>query len=412
MMKTTTKNFLRRAIMLLMVLVSFANVVKAENFTFNMTDNHESKPYKIVVSINDKCVVKIYQANGQLYKTMTFRFGQRFGYNSDGVVSFSNKEVAEWEDFLNLSYNDGYIAFGSFTPLVTIGTISKVDYYCFAKLWDDIGFYFETGFNPVDRKTYIKTYLEMERVVSHRATRSSSGKYTFTAKFAGGSTSKSSVSGTRQRSMTKPKTSTTSTPAQKAKSAPTASQFVDLGLSVKWATCNLGASSPEQYGNYYAWGETTKKTTYSWDTYKYGKWSDAITKYCQDKAYGKNGYTDRRTTLEVVDDAARIRLGSPWRMPTAIEIWELVERCTWTRATIGGKSGYKVVGPNGNSIFLPAGGRYFKTTHGNIGEGYYWSSTLGDYPTDAQYLDFDSTGPHRRDAGIRIHGMLIRPVRP
>lgn len=363
MMKTTTKNLLRRAIMLLMVLVSFANVVRAEDFTFNMYRSVVEQ-FKIVVSINENYVIKLYWSDGKLFKAKTFKYGQSFGHNSDAVVSFSDRKVANYMD-LN-DYDGDFVIFGDYAL--------KDNYYCFVNnITDSNAFDALIYFRPVNLQTYMSTLFSMRSAVDKR--------------------NRSNTS-----SSTKPTTTTT--------------KYVDLGLSVKWATCNLGASSPEQYGNYYAWGETTKKTNYSWDTYKYGKWSDAITKYCQDKAYGKNGYSDRRTTLELTDDAARIRLGTPWRMPTAIEIRELVERCTWTRATIGGKSGYKVVGPNGNSIFLPAGGRYFKTTHGNIGEGYYWSSTLGDYPVDAQYLDFDSTGPHRRYAGSRIHGMLIRPVRP
>ena len=175
---------------------------------------------------------------------------------------------------------------------------------------------------------------------------------------------------------------------------------VDLGLSVKWACCNVGASSPEGYGSYFAWGETSSKSDYGWDTYKYSHdqfW--ALTKYCNDSDYGYNGYTDNKTTLDLIDDAARSNWGGSWRMPTTIELQELINRnnCTWTWTTLNGIKGYKVTSKsNGNSIFLPAAGYrdgtdvYYDGSY-DLYYGSYWSSSLiSDNPYEAYRLYFYS----------------------
>ena len=154
--------------------------------------------------------------------------------------------------------------------------------------------------------------------------------------------------------------------------------YVDLGLSVKWATCNVGADSPEDYGDYFAWGETTPKTTYNWSTYKYCKGSSTtMTKYC---TYSDCGTVDNKTTLELSDDAAYVNWGGNWRMPTIEEQKELLNtsNCTWTWTTQNGVNGYKVTSKkNGNSIFLPAAGyRYDGNLYHAGSDGYYWSSSL------------------------------------
>ncbi|MBO7112331.1 MAG: hypothetical protein J6V75_00065, partial [Bacteroidaceae bacterium] len=119
--------------------------------------------------------------------------------------------------------------------------------------------------------------------------------------------------------------------------------YVDLGLSVKWATCNVGASKPEEYGDYYAWGETEPKTTYDWSTYKWCKGSSAtMTKYCNNSSYGNNGFTDTKTTLDPEDDVAHVKWGGNWRMPTISEFEDLINNCTWTWTTQNGVNGYKV----------------------------------------------------------------------
>ena len=135
-------------------------------------------------------------------------------------------------------------------------------------------------------------------------------------------------------------------------------EYVDLGLSVKWATCNVGASKPEEYGDYFAWGETQPKNTYDWSTYKWCNGSyDTQTKYCTKSSYGT---VDNKTQLELSDDAARANWGGSWRMPTDAEMTELREQCTWTWTTQNGVYGYKVTskksGYTNKSIFLPAAG--------------------------------------------------------
>lgn len=152
-------------------------------------------------------------------------------------------------------------------------------------------------------------------------------------------------------------------------------KYVDLGLSVKWATFNVGASKPEDYGDYFAWGETEPKETYSWATYK---WCDGtqnnMTKY---------NTTDGKTILEPADDAATANWGDKWRMPTKEEMQELFDKCTWTEETRNGINGYIVTGPNGNSIFLPRAGFYnyddFGVSLQKPGHSvYYWTSTIYD----------------------------------
>ncbi|MDD6781576.1 MAG: hypothetical protein PUD89_01400 [Bacteroidales bacterium] len=191
-------------------------------------------------------------------------------------------------------------------------------------------------------------------------------------------------------------------------------EWVDLGLpsGTKWATCNVGATKPEEYGSYYAWGETETepKTTYYWSTYKWCNGDyDTQTKYCTDSSYGT---VDNKTVLELADDAARANWGGAWRMPTDAEWTELRENCTWTWTTKNGLNGYEVKSEaNGNSIFLPAAGYRYYDDLGNAGyDGYYWSSSLGtDYPDYAWYVGFysDNVG---RDSNSRYYGRSVRPV--
>ena len=129
--------------------------------------------------------------------------------------------------------------------------------------------------------------------------------------------------------------------------------IVDLGLSVKWATCNIGAETPEQQGLLYAWGETTPKEEYTWDNYKFGP-DTALSKYCAKPDVAWHGFTDAKTTLELSDDAAHVNWRGRWRMPTQAEWNELIEKCTWTQTEYMGVKGYDVKASNGNRIFLPA----------------------------------------------------------
>ena len=189
--------------------------------------------------------------------------------------------------------------------------------------------------------------------------------------------------------------------------------YVDLGLSVKWATCNVGADSPEDYGDYFAWGETKPKSTYKWSTYEWCQGSTTtLTKYCTYSSYGK---VDNKTQLDLSDDAARANWGGSWRMPTHDELTELREKCSWTGTTQNGVEGYKVTSKtNGNSIFLPAAGyRYVSSLLRAGSYGYYWSSSLcTDDPLYARYVDFDSSGVGWSDYGDRGGGQSVRPVCP
>lgn len=191
-------------------------------------------------------------------------------------------------------------------------------------------------------------------------------------------------------------------------------ECVDLGLSVKWATCNVGADSPEDYGDYFAWGETTTKSDYDWDTYKWCKGTyDTMTKYCTVRDYGK---WDGKEVLTTSDDAATVKWGSKWRMPTKEELEELEEKCTFTLSTPNGVSGCKVTGPNGNSIFLPFAGYIDGITPKDRGEeGYYWSKSLDkDYNSMAKYFRVYIYNDHARGSVYwsesREYGLTIRPV--
>ena len=187
-------------------------------------------------------------------------------------------------------------------------------------------------------------------------------------------------------------------------------EYVDLGLSVKWATCNVGASSPEGYGSYFAWGETSPKSEYSWTTLKYcnNTTGDSFSKYNQTEG----GTGDNRTVLELSDDAACANWGGSWRMPTDAEFQELIDKCTWTWTKVNGKKGYKVVSKsNGNSIFLPAAGYRVGTSLSFAGsDGSYWSSSLYESGSlFARYLNFGSDS-HGASISSRFSGHSVRPV--
>ncbi len=190
-------------------------------------------------------------------------------------------------------------------------------------------------------------------------------------------------------------------------------EYVDLGLSVKWATCNVGAKTPEEYGDYFAWGETTPKENYDWWTYKYCEDGYRLTKYCTNSSYGNGGFTDNKTVLDPIDDAATANWGGAWRMPTEAEQDELRNNCTWTWTTQNGVNGYKVVGPNGNSIFLPAAGYMYRTLLYDVGlYGFYLSSSL--HSSDPYRILgvnlFDSDEVNRSNAFYRYNGLSVRPV--
>ena len=198
-------------------------------------------------------------------------------------------------------------------------------------------------------------------------------------------------------------------------SLPDPSSYVDLGLSVKWAACNIGAENPWECGDYYAWGETETKMNdsghycaYCWGNYKFGD-ENSIFKYTA---------KDGKTTLDKEDDVASVKLGAPWRMPTEAECDELIEKCTWQWTELYEMQGYKVIGPNGNYIFLPAAGwNYYekegdtgKTSFEGIGDGKYWVCNLSDDSKYGKRLSIDRKNTPEVWATARCIGLPVRPV--
>ncbi len=188
-------------------------------------------------------------------------------------------------------------------------------------------------------------------------------------------------------------------------------EAIDLGLpsGTKWATCNVGANKPEEYGGYYAWGEIEENLGCSWETYKWCNGSyGTMTKYCTDSDYGT---VDNKIILDPEDDVAHVKWGGDWRMPTKDEQKELCAYCDWIWTTHKGVNGYRVTGPNGNSIFLPAAGYRTDTGVYNRGVyGRYWSSSLSGNDSDlAVYFDFDVLGYELLNT-TRISARSVRPV--
>ena len=205
-------------------------------------------------------------------------------------------------------------------------------------------------------------------------------------------------------------------------------EWIDLGLSVKWAVCNLGANSPEESGDFFAWGETSPKLSYQERNYKFCINSDSdrrhpflrlligeksfvpvFSKYNFEEV---NGAVDNKNELELCDDAARNNWGGKWRMPTSSECHELENKCIWIWTTQGGMNGFKVTSrTTGNSIFLPAAGFQYDTRLISVGaEGSYWSSALdGVNPYYAHHMRLDSKG-YYISYNDRYFGYSVRPV--
>lgn len=206
------------------------------------------------------------------------------------------------------------------------------------------------------------------------------------------------------------------------KTIPNGVKAVDLGLpsGTLWANMNVGALKEEGTGYYFAWGETEPNSEYNWSTYK---WCNgdvrSMTKYCSKSYYGYNGFTDNKTELDPMDDAAYMNWGSEWRMPSYAQCEELVNSSytttVWT--TQNGVNGRKITSKvNGNSIFLPAVGERSFRENGWAGKGgFYWSRTLNtDATTNALNLNFDSKsvgGERTRNVRSRMQGQSVRPVR-
>ena len=191
---------------------------------------------------------------------------------------------------------------------------------------------------------------------------------------------------------------------------------IDLGLpsGLLWATCNVGADTPEDYGDYFAWGETQPKDTYNWSTYQYcNGYYNTLTKYCNNSSYGYNGFTDNLTTLLPEDDAATTNWGGDWRMPTEEEWQELYNNTTVTWTAQSGVNGRLFTASNGNSLFLPAAGERNDGSLQDAGYwGFYWSSSLAtSSPLGAWYFYFTSDYFCMNTYIYRISGRSVRAVR-
>lgn len=195
--------------------------------------------------------------------------------------------------------------------------------------------------------------------------------------------------------------------------------YVDLGLpsGLLWATCNVGADTPESCGDYFAWGETRPKTTYNWSTYKYvngTSWEDPqLTKYCSNPDYGYEGFTDNLTILLSEDDAATVNWGSDWRIPTIEEWQELYDNTTVTWTTQNGVNGLLFTASSGGNLFLPATGSYWDDVLSDVGDrGFYCSGSLdAGHPLYACYFYFSSDSYSLDGIGRRDGGLSVRAVR-
>ncbi|MBR0300811.1 MAG: Ig-like domain-containing protein [Bacteroidales bacterium] len=202
-------------------------------------------------------------------------------------------------------------------------------------------------------------------------------------------------------------------------------EFVAMGDGIYWATKNIGANNPQESGYYFAWGETETKTSYSWDTYKWGTAYNELTKYNDDSNFGT---VDNPTYLYLQsdDDAARVNLGPGWLTPQKSDWQWLIDNCTWEWTDDydgSGAKGYVVTsnvdGYTSNSIFLPAAGFYMNATARQRHLGYYWSANHGRMnpavgeekcvPYMAWYMSFTSSG-HQVSSVDRIYGIPVRPI--
>ncbi len=185
---------------------------------------------------------------------------------------------------------------------------------------------------------------------------------------------------------------------------------VDLGLSVKWASFNLGASTPEGSGDYFSWGETAPKSSYTWSTYAYGQSKNGpFSEYVVDATHGTPDY---KTILDLEDDAAHAIWGDAWRMPSKEEVQELRNSCTWTWTTMNGVNGYKVTSSStGNSIFLPAVGLMSGSKVQNVGtEGDYWSSSLYTAEFCSSWSPYFTSSQFSTGDCYRYFGLPVRAV--
>ena len=193
-------------------------------------------------------------------------------------------------------------------------------------------------------------------------------------------------------------------------------EWVDLGLSVKWATCNVGARKPEVFGDYYAWGEVDVKNDYSWKQYKFRLRGDIVDEIVFSEYFTGTSNNPviniNRHRLKLCDDVANIKLGGKWRIPTDRDWSQLIDKCIWTRASVNGVEGFEILSKiNRKSIFLPAAGRRIDNyLEGDGTNGFYWSSDLDtNLQYNAKHIWFDNYDVHS-SSSRRCSGQSIRPV--
>ena len=199
-------------------------------------------------------------------------------------------------------------------------------------------------------------------------------------------------------------------------------EWVDLGLSVKWATYNVGATTPEGFGDYFAWGETAPKESYSFESYKHGgiyeQGTDRVCrlyKYCLEAEDGYNGFVDNKSELELVDDAAHVNWGGKWRVPTEKEVEELEQNCSYTWITKNGVNGVLATSNiNGQSIFLPAAGYKYYNNYYGIGEDVRtWTTSLSSNSFLAYFISGSEDWLfHSHSVTGREYGHTVRAVCP
>lgn len=191
-------------------------------------------------------------------------------------------------------------------------------------------------------------------------------------------------------------------------------EYIDLGLSVNWATYNVGAYRPEDYGNYYAWGEISIKKDYGLNNYKFGRYGvTGITKYCLNSSAGRNGFVDNKTTLDLEDDVAHVEWGDNWRIPTYEEVQELIDNCNWVWTIRNGVKGYEIrskrEGYENHYIFLPVAG--YRSDRSLQGAGFSTTYTINTLQStrDCWRLCFNANRIYLQEDN-RIYGMPVRPV--
>lgn len=192
-------------------------------------------------------------------------------------------------------------------------------------------------------------------------------------------------------------------------------EYVDLGLpsGILWAACNVGADTPEDYGDYFAWGETEPKERYDWKSYRYGNFRHdryELNKYCTDLWYGLDGFVDSLSLLEAADDVAKANWGGGWRTPTIEEWEELFLNTTGVWSSLNGVKGWLVTSSNGKELFLPAAGYYWDDVF-NADLGLYWSASVNkEFPYRAWGFHFNCDSSHLCGSSDRNRGQSVRAV--